>query len=324
MNRVELRETNKRLFRFGSDFGRATEGTAVIEYALFLALLVTSVLLTYLVLADDVDRGFLATARLLNFEGEPHRHSLARDGVYGYPPNGEATGLDGAAGFPDWTARATVAMLGMVAWIATLALAGMLAWRIRRGSRRPAQSGEPVLVPLPLGAQQRLVEKRQQIRRLLSRDFENSTDFKTQVRHLMSKHLRVVPPRLPVAKVRETMNDEHVRHILVCEEGRSLVGIISDRDLKEREGETAGDIMTSTPIIVSPEMAIGPAISVMIGKRISCLPVVDAAGVCGVLTTTDLMLTLQCILQIIGKAGSGVEHTEPEASFEGETVDCGV
>lgn len=323
MNRVRLRETTRRVAGTGTKSGRAADGAALVEYVLFLALLVTSILLTVLVLADDVDQGFVATARLLNFEGEPHRHALARDGVYGYPPNGEATLLDGAAGFPDWTARATVAMLGMVAWIATLALAGMLAWRIHRGSRQPAQSGEPVLVPLPQGAQQRLVEKRQQIRRLLSRDFENSTDFKTQVRHLMSKHLRVVSPRLPVAEVRETMNDEHVRHLLVCEEGRSLMGIISDRDLKEREGETAGDIMTSGLFTVPPEMAIGPAISVMIGKRISCLPVVDEDGVCGVLTTTDLMLTLQCILQIVGKAGSGVEHTDSGESREKEMLQCG-
>lgn len=51
-------------------------------------------------------------------------------------------------------------------------------------------------------------------------------------------------------------------------------------------------------------MAIGPAIGIMIEKRISCLLVIDEQSVYGVLTTTDVMLRLQCVLQVLSRVGT--------------------
>ena len=42
-----------------------------------------------------------------------------------------------------------------------------------------------------------------------------------------------------------------------------------------------------------------PAASAMLERNISCLPVVKDGRLCGVLTTTDLIMTLQCCLQTL-------------------------
>ena len=125
----------------------------------------------------------------------------------------------------------------------------------------------------------------------------------------------MIGPDISADQAAATMRDQHVRHVLVSHDRRSLTGIISDRDLHERSGATAEDIMTPNPIAVRPDMAIGPAISIMVEKRISCLPVVDEERLCGVLTTTDLLLALQCVLQVLGRVESdSVDAVSPVMS----------
>ena len=85
--------------------------------------------------------------------------------------------------------------------------------------------------------------------------------------------------------------------LATVQEGSKLVGIISDGDLRrllERDGpraldKTAGEAMNATPkTIVAEELAVR-ALSVMEGKKITALVVVDGAGVVeGVLHLHDL------------------------------------
>jgi CBS domain-containing protein len=52
----------------------------------------------------------------------------------------------------------------------------------------------------------------------------------------------------------------------------------------------AKDLMTTAPVHVTPETSIGNAISLMLDRGISGLPVLDDAGVvCGILTEGDLL-----------------------------------
>jgi arabinose-5-phosphate isomerase len=76
-----------------------------------------------------------------------------------------------------------------------------------------------------------------------------------------------------------------------------LVGLISDGDLRrllERYGKdvfdlTAGQCMTRSPSMVSPDLFAIAALDVMEQKKITSLPVVDETGrLCGVLHLHDL------------------------------------
>lgn len=103
---------------------------------------------------------------------------------------------------------------------------------------------------------------------------------------------------------RTIMRAEGFRHLPVVETKRVL-GVITDRDVRQRAAhlddalvETA---MTADPVTVSPDTTIEEAASVMLVKRIGCLPVVQNGGLVGIITTTDLLRALLDIALVRGK-----------------------
>ncbi len=52
--------------------------------------------------------------------------------------------------------------------------------------------------------------------------------------------------------------------------------------------------MTRNPITVTIDTPIFRAITLLIQKHISCLPVVDGGRLLGIVTSTDVMVALQC------------------------------
>jgi acetoin utilization protein AcuB len=116
----------------------------------------------------------------------------------------------------------------------------------------------------------------------------------------------------PVSVTRQTRLPELLRllerrgfrHLPVVEAGR-LVGIVSDRDLKQamvsagsaagRERErlfdqlTAGQIMAGAVITVGPTCGVEEAARVMATRKISALPVTDGDRLVGIVTETDVL-----------------------------------
>ncbi len=164
--------------------------------------------------------------------------------------------------------------------------------------------------------------KRQEIFRILASDMDVLLlESRLEVRHVMSRRVTAVEARTPVAEVRNTMKEKHMRHLLVCK-GTELIGIISDRDLRKRDARTAADLMTADPLTVEPATLLNPAITQLVQRRISCLPVVDHGAIVGVLTSTDLMMTLQCALQVLRRVAgevTGEEDTDGAAMHGGES-----
>ncbi len=85
-----------------------------------------------------------------------------------------------------------------------------------------------------------------------------------------------------------------IRHLIVEERG-VLVGIVSDRDLRRAVGAgrhadtTVDEILTNAPVSTSPDATMVDAAKTMLARRISCLPVVDANRVVGILTASDVI-----------------------------------
>ena len=60
--------------------------------------------------------------------------------------------------------------------------------------------------------------------------------------------------------------------------------------------------MTQEPVTTTPDM-ISAAVREMLAKRINCLPVVAAdGGLCGILTSTDLLKALERLQTLIEKS----------------------
>ncbi|MGA2616317.1 MAG: CBS domain-containing protein [Thermoguttaceae bacterium] len=144
----------------------------------------------------------------------------------------------------------------------------------------------------------KLFEKRQDLLRMLHSNVDLLAGNEIAVRHLLTPNPVMVSPETSVHDVALLMEGNRVHHILVCGMGRELLGVISDRDVRGRSGRTAQQIMTPKPNFVLPDTPLGIAITHLVAGQISCLPVVHAGHVCGILTSTDLMLVAQAFLQV--------------------------
>ena len=103
------------------------------------------------------------------------------------------------------------------------------------------------------------------------------------------------------------------RHLPVVR-GRQLVGVITERDVKQYapsvlSGISAEDynsimettpisrVMARTPITVGPEQSVLEAAKLLYAKRLGCLPVVQNSELVGIITTTDMLKVLTHILE---------------------------
>ena len=92
------------------------------------------------------------------------------------------------------------------------------------------------------------------------------------------------------------MAEKHIGALLVLE-GDHLAGIFSERDyarevaLKGRSSRTSfiKEVMTTNVITVSPKNTVEECMSLMSGKRIRHLPVVEDGKVTGILSIGDLV-----------------------------------
>jgi acetoin utilization protein AcuB len=113
-----------------------------------------------------------------------------------------------------------------------------------------------------------------------------------------------------LARAIDLMKEKKIRRIPILSDAGKLVGIVSDRDLKDVSPSRAttldiwelhyvldklklGDIMTKKPWTVTPDMPIEKAALLMLEKRVEGLPVLDAKGVLvGILTEGDIFRAL--------------------------------
>ncbi|MBN1395237.1 MAG: GGDEF domain-containing protein [Pirellulales bacterium] len=168
--------------------------------------------------------------------------------------------------------------------------------------------------------------KRQELLQELMGDSELLLKNRLEVRHLMSRRPVTVLPTATLAEMTDLMRHRRLHHLLVCGHGGELVGVVSDRDLCSTQGTTAQQLMTYPPRTCASDTPLNAAITFLINEHISCLPVVDQGNLRGVLTTTDLVLTLQCTLQLWMRLAQVLLHdqtwdkklTEIAAALDGE------
>ncbi len=112
-----------------------------------------------------------------------------------------------------------------------------------------------------------------------------------RVQDIMSKSVKTVEAETPVALAREKMQQEHIHHLVVTQ-GRSLVGVVSTRDLErapEVRGQTVGALVAAPPVTAEAKMYVRDAANLLRGRSIGCLPVVQGGKVVGIVTMADLM-----------------------------------
>ncbi len=154
----------------------------------------------------------------------------------------------------------------------------------------------------------RAYSKRQQLLQELLNDGELLLKNRLEVRHLMTRDPLVVPPTMTLEEMIRLVQQRRCHHLVVCSRGGEVLGVVSDRELHGQPGTTAQQLMICPVPTVASDTPLSPAITYLINENVSCLPVTDHGRLCGLLTTTDLALTLQCMLQLWLRLAQLLQH----------------
>jgi acetoin utilization protein AcuB len=129
------------------------------------------------------------------------------------------------------------------------------------------------------------------------------------VGRIMNTYLMTVPPDTNLQKAKEIIDEKRINHLLVVDKTGNLIGIVSDRDVKQSSASpatalsvhelnylltqlTVEPIMAKKIITISPGTTIERAALIMQKNRINALPVIEDEKLVGIITSTDVMRVL--------------------------------
>ena len=129
-----------------------------------------------------------------------------------------------------------------------------------------------------------------------------------QMLHVMTKHPETIGPGDLLLQAKEMMDAGGFRRLTVVDGGR-VIGIITERDLREHGGylnSTKVDVAMKAPVLtVDSHTSIEEAARMMLAKKIGGMPVVDAGKLVGIVTTSDM---LSALLSVIDTAQKALSH----------------
>jgi CBS domain-containing protein len=133
--------------------------------------------------------------------------------------------------------------------------------------------------------------------------YQESPDM--YVKNYMQAIIVTVSPDNLLSAVRHLMDDLFIRHLPVVLKGNRLIGLITDRDIRQvcaahpgapqtpdpkdvLHGLCVSHVMTRQLYTVTPETTLIEAAATFLEQKFDCLPVVDENGILkGLLTVSD-------------------------------------
>lgn len=233
-----------------------------------------------------------------------------------------ATGSSNMAAVPTTGASPMAAVPGYVSlWsekarlpsLAVVAIA--VVWLIRRNKfRKGSKNPRPLAKNLDDTACCRAVEQRQRIVKRLNNDTHALLRGDLEVRQLMADRPVTVRPNTTVQQACEIMEEQDLDYLLVCDTNGKFRGLVSRYYLTRSGAAKVVDAMLPNPFFVSSDAMLSPTITQMLDEGVSCVAVVEQDRAIGMLTTKDIQLTLQAILQVLAKAKCEKRFVECEST----------
>jgi CBS domain-containing protein len=115
-----------------------------------------------------------------------------------------------------------------------------------------------------------------------------------RVNEVMTKTVKTIAPTATGEDAWNVMRVNRIHHLVVTN-GRSVVGVLSDRDsggprgAAVRANNAVADLMTAPAVTVEPTATVRQAANVMRGRSIGCLVVVESGHAVGIVTVSDLL-----------------------------------
>jgi len=131
----------------------------------------------------------------------------------------------------------------------------------------------------------------------------------------MTRDVITIREDATVLEAKGSLEKHHIHHLPVVDEARRLIGVVTDRDVRSalpsgflNDAESAreperisrlkvGDIMTRSPVVVSPTDTLEDVLLLMERMPVSAFPVVDEdKKIVGIISTRDLMRAFITVL----------------------------
>jgi acetoin utilization protein AcuB len=143
----------------------------------------------------------------------------------------------------------------------------------------------------------------------------------------MRKSLITVAKDTTLEKARNLLHSHRIRHLPVVE-GDKLIGILTDRDIRQASPSSTAGIgpdrtaafLAQIPVVkamvtdirtVSPYTTIEEAARLMIEHKIGCLPVTETNRLVGIITETDILGVFVDVMGI-SEPSTRIELTLPD------------
>jgi acetoin utilization protein AcuB len=150
-------------------------------------------------------------------------------------------------------------------------------------------------------------------------------DYKGFMREKIQRNPVTIRPDASFFEARALIHEKGIRHLPVVDKNNHLVGIVTDRDIREAAPSDAtllsvqelnyllaklkvASFMTSKEklITITPDALIEEAVRLMRDHKIGCLPVVEGEKLYGIFTETD---ALDHLVDIFGLKQKGTRLT---------------
>lgn len=143
------------------------------------------------------------------------------------------------------------------------------------------------------------------------------------IEEIMKSNVETLRPDDSIETAIRLMREKKIKHIPIVDDEMKILGIISDRDVKDAApsilNEQSADFTLKNPVrqIMQKQVITGHPLdfveevaALFYEHRISCLPILKADKLVGIITETDLLYTLT---QLTGanQPGSQIEVKVP-------------
>ncbi len=113
-----------------------------------------------------------------------------------------------------------------------------------------------------------------------------------RVKDVMRTNVRTIDPDQPASSAKELFRRYDIHHLVVVEK-KNILGVVTDRDLMDRDDDTAIQRVMARPVVtISPDETVRKAAALMSGHLIGSLPVVGDGRLIGIVTSHDLLALL--------------------------------
>lgn len=125
------------------------------------------------------------------------------------------------------------------------------------------------------------------------------------VEKIMKKNVYTLPPTATIREALQLINNKRIRHIPIIDETKQVIGIVSDRDVRDASPSILDDhakqdvlnkpiktIMSYPVVTIHPLDFVEDIAKIFYDEAFGCLPVVSEGELVGIVTEKDMLYTL--------------------------------